>query len=524
MDARLLNNVVRELGGVSGGEAGYDNRCLIRGGLITKVHEPDERTLIIRIFIHGGERRLIISTDPVNPRMHLSGERPKNPQTPKRFCALLRSRISGGRITGIRTLEGERIAIIGISTGKGEDTREYTLTVELTGKSSNIILTDENKVIIDAIRYFEGSGKVRVAREVVPGEVLEPLPPPPTPHIPHMQGKGEDERLEGESWNDFAERTCGGAAGERTTERLKRELRGVIKSNRKRIERKLRKLREEREKGERNIHLTETGELLKANFHLIKKGEREVTVIDYSKAPPSEVTVPIEPSYTPQKNLEDIFKKAKKARKALEMLETRIPEEEEELAYTDTLLYECDEIRDESDYEKLKELLYEINYIKNRVQRAKDKERMRRKRRDGGGQGGPPGPTQKKGQEEYRLYHTDERNLEIRVGRSGKGNDALVKGSSQRDLWFHIEGMAGSHVILRLQKGDEAAKDEIIEAAELAAYYSKGRDGGKVPVIYTEIKNVRKPRGAHPGSVTVSKHSTVLVRPRDKGEKGSEGQ
>ena len=87
-----------------------------------------------------------------------------------------------------------------------------------------------------------------------------------------------------------------------------------------------------------------------------------------------------------------------------------------------------------------------------------------------------------------------------------------TKLSEKHDLWFHTKGIHGSHVILKLS-GRDATDTAITEAAEIAAYNSKGKDSSGVPVDYTEVKNVKKPSGAKPGMVIYTTNNTIYVTP-----------
>lgn len=105
--------------------------------------------------------------------------------------------------------------------------------------------------------------------------------------------------------------------------------------------------------------------------------------------------------------------------------------------------------------------------------------------------------------------------LEILVGQSGESNDTLTfKIGHMNDIWFHVGGASGSHVILRCGEGKvKPDKSSLSEAASLAAWFSKMRKGGKVPVSYCFVKHVGKPRGAKPGKVTIKNAKKLLVRP-----------
>ena len=103
--------------------------------------------------------------------------------------------------------------------------------------------------------------------------------------------------------------------------------------------------------------------------------------------------------------------------------------------------------------------------------------------------------------------------LRILVGRSNRQNDRLTcKDADRRDIWFHTQKIHGSHVIL-CTGGTEPDRRSIEEAASLAAYYSQGREGGKVPVDYTPVKFVKKPAGGKPGMVVYTTYQTIYAVP-----------
>ena len=103
---------------------------------------------------------------------------------------------------------------------------------------------------------------------------------------------------------------------------------------------------------------------------------------------------------------------------------------------------------------------------------------------------------------------------EALAGKTDADNDLLsIRLAAPGDLWFHVHGLPGSHVILRHPEGHKPDKAAIKEAAAIAAWHSKARNAGTVPVCYTEARHVGKPRSARPGSVSIKREKTVKVRP-----------
>lgn len=106
---------------------------------------------------------------------------------------------------------------------------------------------------------------------------------------------------------------------------------------------------------------------------------------------------------------------------------------------------------------------------------------------------------------------------DVLIGRSSEANDYLTLHLARpEDYWFHAHGCPGSHVVLRRGKGaNEPSKATLDEVASWAAFHSKARTAGKVPVIVTQKKYVRKPRGAKAGTVYVEREKMLMVRPAE---------
>lgn len=112
---------------------------------------------------------------------------------------------------------------------------------------------------------------------------------------------------------------------------------------------------------------------------------------------------------------------------------------------------------------------------------------------------------------EYKLEDT----WTVLVGRTEKDNDTLsLKIARANDWWFHVRGMPGSHVVLKVPPGEDPSKDILKKTASIAAYYSKGKTGGVVAVSCTRARFVTKPSGAKPGTVQIRKEIVLKVRPR----------
>jgi predicted ribosome quality control (RQC) complex YloA/Tae2 family protein len=102
----------------------------------------------------------------------------------------------------------------------------------------------------------------------------------------------------------------------------------------------------------------------------------------------------------------------------------------------------------------------------------------------------------------------------VLAGRSDADNDVLsLKLAAPNDWWFHVRGVPGSHVVLKARSGREPDRGTLRQAAAVAAYHSKAKSAGVVPVACTQARYVSKPRGAKPGTVQIRKETILKVRP-----------
>jgi predicted ribosome quality control (RQC) complex YloA/Tae2 family protein len=101
------------------------------------------------------------------------------------------------------------------------------------------------------------------------------------------------------------------------------------------------------------------------------------------------------------------------------------------------------------------------------------------------------------------------------VGKNAKSNDELtMKFAKPNDLWFHARGAEGSHSVLKCDKIGNIPKEIIEKSAQITAYYSKARNSKYTPVCYTYRKYVHKPKGANPGTVTITREEVIMVEPK----------
>lgn len=238
------------------------------------------------------------------------------------------------------------------------------------------------------------------------------------------------------------------------------------------------------------------GDLISANIHNIKPGSELVLLENFYDENMSLMEIPLDKKISPAQNAQKHYKKYSKLKTANSLLSKEIPETENEIIYLENVLMSIDNSTEVKELNEIKEELMLEGYIKNT-----DKKNKKKKKEE---------PISKP----YHYISVDGYN--IYVGKNNKQNDYLtLKFAHKDDLWLHVHNMPGSHVIV--QKKDKDIPDTTLEeAATLAAYFSKGKDGSHVPVAYTERKNVKKPKNAKTGMVIFNNFKTIAITPSKK--------
>lgn len=237
------------------------------------------------------------------------------------------------------------------------------------------------------------------------------------------------------------------------------------------------------------------GDLVTANIYRIQQGMTGIEVENYYSESGETVSIALESDLTPSQNAQKYYKRYNKDKtaeaetlKQKELNETEIDylESVQQAIATAESMTELTQIRDE---------LIEQGYLKNKGRLKKGMK--------------TPAP--------QPLHFISSDGYDIYVGKNNRQNDYVtLKLGRSTDLWFHTKGIHGSHVIVKTSDAETVPDGTYIEAATLAAYYSKGRSGSNIPVDYTEVKNVKKPSGAKPGMVIYVNYNTIYANPDEK--------
>lgn len=233
------------------------------------------------------------------------------------------------------------------------------------------------------------------------------------------------------------------------------------------------------------------GEMLNTYGYDLEPGAKNLTCINYYTD--EEITVPLDPQLSAQENAQKYFDKYNKLKRTHDALSKLIVETREEIYHLESISASLDIALVEEDLVQLKEELMDYGYIKRKYN----------------GKGG-----NKKAKITSKPFHyISSDGFHMYVGKNNFQNDELTfKFATGQDWWFHAKGMPGSHVILKTN-GQDIPDATFEQAARLAAYYSKGKNAGKVEIDYSEKKNIKKPNGGKPGFVIYHTNYSMSIEP-----------
>lgn len=259
----------------------------------------------------------------------------------------------------------------------------------------------------------------------------------------------------------------------RTLEKQKRNAENLVVKSRNRLEQL-----------EQQVSYREQADLIMAYMHLIKPGVSLVHLPHFETGEP--VPIKLKVSLSAQKNAEQYYRKSKNQLKEVKVLKDNAA----------------------SVQVKIKSLAEQIEYIHN----CQDLKLLKKFLKDNQLAGS------KKASSTEKLFKRFQcQQFVILVGRNAANNDLLTqKHAHKEDLWLHARDVKGSHVVIKQIPGMKFPEMVIEKAAQLAAYYSKRRNDTLCPVIYTEKKYVRKPKGSIPGQVVLERENVLMVKPNNE--------
>jgi len=449
---------------------------LLVGGRLEKADQTSPTTLVLTLYAQGDKRYLLVATQPGFARIHLTGQRPAREGDVGPFARQARQLLRGRSLAAIELAESDRI--VTLTFGRpGEPAGR--LVAELTGRTANLYLLGPDGCIAAALRSTR-----KAHRDLKPGASYEPPPLPPQSKAAERDRFADAlEQWDTETYSDAIDRHYRHAEAADLLKNRRAALASRIKAERKRTLRLLANLEADLGKAGDAEHLRLCGELLKLHLTDIRPRQETLTVPNVFEPDALDVEIQLRPNLSPQQNMERYFRRYKKLAAARGQLAGRLAAARaraEELDFAALAVEEAETI------EALDAVAADLGYA--------------------GTERGPRRKAPRAGP--YRFLSAD--GLEILVGRTPAQNDEVTfKLSRGNDLWLHVEGYTGSHVVVRLPKGKSAPKETLLDAATLAVHFSQLRKAGGGPVAYCAVKHVTRPRGAGPGQVLYTQNKLL---------------
>ncbi|BDQ01920.1 NFACT RNA binding domain-containing protein [Ignavibacterium sp.] len=241
------------------------------------------------------------------------------------------------------------------------------------------------------------------------------------------------------------------------------------------------------ERGSKEEDYNRLGNILLININKIHSGMNSITLDDIYESDQT-IEIKLDPKLSPKENVNRYFEKAKESKtqyhKAIELIENVSREKDKLIEFKNKT----------SNSSSIKELEQIAKGLKIKMKTEKN--------------------IQESISEKFKHYIVDNK-YKVYVGKDSKSNDLLtLKFAKQNDYWFHARAVPGSHVVLRVENTKEPIPKSVLKkVASLAAYHSKAKTAGLVPVSYTFKKYVVKRKGMEPGKVALLKEDTILVTP-----------
>ena len=438
-------------------------------GILSNISYKSPFDWIFTFRLEEKEAAILLSLDPQINALYLLKEPIKASVPLLPFFQNLKTTLKGAKLGKIELYESNRIVIFSFEKEK----TKLFLILELFGHS-RLFLTDDAFTLIDST----SEKKIDTYQFRSSTTIEEPL------------SASWKAILKSPNIHQALERWIENKKKKTLFDKEKKEFAKALQNKLKTIERAFAKTKDELKEAQNWQKKQHEADLLKSSYHQLNLGLKEITIPDWENNN-SSITIALDPTLTPQELLDSFFKRSQKLKKAIKPLEKLLTTlEQEQKKWQD---FE-QELQTVENHDSLLALLHRSALKVKKLPIATKKE--------------------KDAHLPYQEF-ISKSGFSILVGKSGKDNDLLTfQVGRSKDLWLHIHGHAGSHVIIQGKKEKSIDKETLEAAAQLAIYFSKARSDSKKTheVVFTERQNVFRIKGASPGKVSLSKFKTIQLR------------
>lgn len=397
--------------------------------------------------------------------------------------------LANAELNSIQISPTDRIIRFGFSvTDIYQQSSRLAIIAELSPPHANVILArlNEEEIILDALHKYGYADNPQ--RQVLPNL---PYQPPQTSFKPIAEelslpaplvSKKTGDTILCHSWNEYLATHYAEVHLAEQTLQARDSLRASWQKELRKAIAKLAKQTAELADAERVEYWQVCAETLKTNLQNIAPGQTTLKAINYFDPLMAEIEIPLQANLTPKQNLQAYLKKYLKAKRGKEIIKANLAASEQAISHLEGILarVESGDFTAAPGRQTLAGLGKKLELIDKLL----------------------------------RLRISDE--FEIVIGRKARENDFVTTQLAQpHDWWFHTRIYHGAHVLLRCFRKTSPDERLIRLCCSLAAWYSKAKFSANVPVDYTQIRYVRKPRHAAPGYVTYTTHQTVFSAPLD---------
>lgn len=463
---------------------------MIAGGTLRRIYQPDAYALVFVFDTAAGKTHLLLSCHPDHARISLAEPAEPAPSA-NSFYQYLRAHLAGSHLAGMKADDHDRQVRMLLQSREGS----YTILLSILGTRSNLYLLDADGKLVHALRAPDETRK-----ELRIGD-------PWTNPRSTVVSEGEDRwaQVPDAEYLAAIAKTYERLEQRHAAEMLARRLEQAVRKEKAFLDRKSINLQEDLGKARQAEKNRRQGELLKSVLHTVHSGESRIDAIDYETG--ESVEIPLDPTLSPAANLEAYFARYQKELRGEKIIVQQLEELESARQRLDAVSRQLQSAlqADPPDMQTLETLAALPGFRRTLHRQAPRLKPV-------------PMPAKTSIRKEIpsrlmpKRYQTQD-GLEIWVGRNDAGNDYLTTRLARgNDLFFHLDGYPGSHVVLRTEGKLDPPAQAILDACELAVHFSKMKNAGSADVHMAHIKDVKKPKGAKPGLVYVRSGKSIRLR------------
>jgi predicted ribosome quality control (RQC) complex YloA/Tae2 family protein len=432
----------------------------LEGSFLQNIRQSTYSHLIFEFHRPGQSFNLLVSLERNSLRIHEMSRKEKSLPKPPRFTSYMRSRIKGARILKAEQLGSDRIIRLDLKKGENRD----ILYIRLWGAAANIIICNSEGIILDAFSR-------RPAKNEVPGKLYAPSsdgPPPKKQFI--LRPRPESYK----NYSTFLEDLYGEREQSEDIKILRDKALRLMKVKENGIRARIKSL-EERISGYRNENIfRENADMLMSSLHLIKKGQNEFIPEETDRI------ISLDTRKTAVENAQALYKKASKASRGRALTEEELDNQRQKLKNVGKDLLDLEEIAEP-------EILKQMIPPEKEVRKSTEKPIPGLQFESGG--------------------------FPIIVGRSAKENEALLSSYVRgNDYWLHTRDYPGAYVFIRLQRGKTVPLETLLDAGNLALFYSKAKNSAVADLYYTQVKYLKKPKEGKKGLVLPTREKNLYIK------------